>query len=108
MVLYSYQVFGEPKPHDFQHAPEFVIRLANARSRQQLHLNREISGVLPDKGFWSVEVVPVFWRASAVTLCHGPSCCSPRFGIGSMSCAGKEKRTFAMSETPMNLPAMTD
>lgn len=28
----------------------------------------------------------------------------PKFGIGSKICAGSEKRTEAMSDTPMNLP----
>lgn len=27
----------------------------------------------------------------------------PKFGVGSNSCAGSEKRTAAMSETPINL-----
>jgi hypothetical protein len=31
----------------------------------------------------------------------------PRFGVGSRSCAGKEKRTEAMSATPMNLETDT-
>lgn len=86
---YTHKIFGEPK----------------SENREQ---SAELGRCIRDgsKGIWTIEVTPVFWRrvislellAANTTLSDGP-----RFGVGSSSCAGREKRALAMSETPMNL-----
>src|SRR6201999_4400436 len=58
------------------------------------------------KSLGSVQVVPIFLRKHPVSSFEPRTITSfhlPRFGRGSSSCAGSEKRTEAMSVTPTNL-----
>lgn len=65
-----------------------------------------------NKGLWPIHIVPVlcnapvyqhslFYAARRVVL--RPVEGVPRFGVGSRRLDGSEKRTFAMSATPINL-----
>jgi hypothetical protein len=67
----------------------------------------------PYKRLRPVQIIPVLCVSSEDVPCtafvrsHEPRCAGanlPRFGVGSRSCAGREKRTAARSDTPINLP----
>lgn len=97
-----YQVFSEPETNNFKHATEFIFGLANAGTSQQLqraeHENAPTSQTSL-VGRYSANILPV------VSLILGNEfwLLPPKLGIGSSNCAGSEKRTLAMSATPMNL-----
>jgi hypothetical protein len=84
------QVLCEPEAQAGKQAAKLVVRVANA-----------------GKDVGSVEVMPVLcagmWFGGWVFTVWILSGGVPRLGMGSSSWAGNEKRTAAMSETPMNL-----
>lgn len=85
----AYQILGKPEAQASQQTAEVVIGVADA-----------------DECVRPVQVVPVFYLRQTMpcTPLSLPSMFDvPRFGRGSRSCAGREKRTAARSETPMNL-----
>ena len=64
---------------------------------------RFCNGEVPGEGLWSIKVVPVLWYGINTVLMIMIHSDQPRFGVGSSKWAGSEKRTAAMSATPINL-----
>lgn len=85
----AYQVLCEPKAQASQQTAKVIVGVADA-----------------DERVWPVQVVPVLYCPSghvSYTSSTYTMFDVPKFGRGSSSCAGREKRTAARSETPMNL-----
>lgn len=102
-----YQIFSEPEPQNLEHTAQLIIRCPDTVVQRvsKIGLLYLALRLLPSKRLGSVQVVPVFWlfhqsRSSDFFL---QLAVVPRFGVGSKSCAGSEKRTEAMSATPTNL-----